>query len=44
MLIYPEGIWYGEVTPERCERIVEKHLIGSAPIQEWVVLENPLGA
>ena len=20
LLIYPEGVWYGEVTPKRCER------------------------
>ena len=44
MLIYPEGIWYGEVTPTRCERIIEEHLIGNAPIQEWIVREHLLGA
>lgn len=42
MLIYPEGIWYGEVTPARCERIIEEHLIGNAPIQEWIVREHLL--
>jgi (2Fe-2S) ferredoxin len=44
MLIYPEGIWYGEVTPARCERIIEEHLIGNAPIRQWIVREHPLGA
>ncbi len=28
---------YGEVTPKRAERIVEKHLRGGEPIGEWIV-------
>ena len=42
MVVYPEGIWYGQVTPERCARIVEEHLDGGSPIQTWVVKEHPL--
>ena len=42
MLIYPEGIWYGAVTPEKCERIVEQHLLKNHPIAEWVVQHHPL--
>ena len=42
MVIYPEGIWYGAVTPERCERIVREHLLGASPILDWIVREHPL--
>ena len=42
MLVYPEGVWYGEVTPERCERIVSEHLQGGRPVEEWVVRRHSL--
>jgi len=35
----PEGghVFYGHVTPEQVERIVEEHLIGGKPVSEWVI-------
>ncbi len=42
MVVYPEGIWYGAVTPERCARIVAEHLAGGKPVTEWVVRVHPL--
>ncbi len=44
LAVYPEGIWYSHVTPERFERILQEHLLeGGHPIQEWVVARNSLG-
>ena len=43
LLVYPEGVWYGGVTPERFERIYESHLVQGAVVSEWVVARNPLG-
>ena len=37
LLIWPEGIVYGGVTPERIEPILREHVIGGAPIEEWIV-------
>ena len=43
MVVYPEGVWYGAVTPERCERIVTEHLEGCQAIAEWIVRQHELG-
>lgn len=42
MVVYPEGVWYGGVTPERLERVVREHLLGGNPVEEWVAVRNGL--
>jgi (2Fe-2S) ferredoxin len=37
LLIWPEGIVYSGVTPERIERILREHVISGTPIEPWVV-------
>jgi (2Fe-2S) ferredoxin len=37
LLIWPEGIVYGGVTPDRIEPILRRHVIGGTPIEEWIV-------
>jgi (2Fe-2S) ferredoxin len=36
VVVYPEGIWYSEVTPALLERIVVEHLKRGQPIDEAI--------
>lgn len=42
LVVYPEGTWYGNMTPQRLDRILDQHVVGGQPVQEWVVATNAL--
>ncbi len=43
LVVYPDGIWYANLTIEKIARILDEHITQGKPIQEWASLEQPLG-
>ena len=35
-VVYPDGTWYAHLDIERLDRIIDEHLIGGRPVEEWV--------
>lgn len=36
-VIYPEGVWYGNLTEDDVEKIVEQHIEGGNPVKELMI-------
>ena len=40
VVVYPDGIWYGSVTPDDVEEIIEKHVIGGSPVTRLMISDG----
>jgi (2Fe-2S) ferredoxin len=40
VVVYPEGVWYGRVTPEDVSEIIESHIIHKMPVVRLMLAEH----
>ncbi len=38
-VVHPDNIWYGQCDPDVLERILQEHVIGGQPVEEYIVAQ-----
>jgi len=41
VVVYPEQVWYGGVTPADVPELVEQHLVGGRPVERLMIPDQP---
>jgi (2Fe-2S) ferredoxin len=40
VVVYPDAVWYGRVTPNDVEEIIDAHIVGGKPVTRLVLPED----
>src|SRR5579864_4296297 len=40
VVVYPEAIWYGKVTPDDVDEIIESHIVGGRPVERLIIPDD----
>lgn len=41
LVVWPEGIWYANVTSNKIETILRSHIINNQPVEQWIYKTTP---
>jgi (2Fe-2S) ferredoxin len=42
VVVYPEAVWYGHVTPADDDEIIDSHIIGGKPVERLIIPDSLL--
>ncbi len=42
VVVYPDAVWYGRVTPADVDEIIESHIVGGKPVERLVIPSEQL--
>ncbi|MBI5431799.1 MAG: (2Fe-2S) ferredoxin domain-containing protein [Planctomycetes bacterium] len=42
VVVYPDAVWYGHVTPADVDEIIESHFVGGKPVERLVIPSDKL--
>ena len=42
VVVYPEAVWYGGVTPEDVDEIIVEHVVGGRPVARLLIPDDQL--
>jgi (2Fe-2S) ferredoxin len=41
LVVYPDGIWYGQLDANKLRRILREHIEEGRPVREWIAADMP---
>jgi (2Fe-2S) ferredoxin len=42
VVVYPDGVWYGRVTPDDVEEIIDSHIVNGKPVERLLIPDECL--